>query len=153
KLRFQSFDCENRWSAYRNCSCRIGPEDMQKLSCDIDFKAQIKQMWCKYKLLVPRPAHNTVMVLFEGSFDVCQFLQEKRLPNVLAQYVYENMVRDSNMPKQCPFNEGPLYFHNISVLDNFPAVLPEMDFTLFLTFSKPNTTNEVELILKGSLLE
>ncbi|XP_034102014.1 uncharacterized protein LOC117566581 [Drosophila albomicans] len=126
---------------------------MERISSDMEFIEPINLMWCKYKLLVQRPTQKTEMVLFEGSFDVCQYLRDRRMSNKLAQSVFLNMVKDSNMPKECPFHEGSLYFHNIYALDNLPAFLPEMDFTMFITFFEPNTTYESHIKLKGSLLE
>ncbi|KAH8261018.1 hypothetical protein KR044_002333, partial [Drosophila immigrans] len=169
RMNWHRFDCENLSTVLRNLTCRIGPEDMERLTSRLELLEPIVDVWCRFKVMVQRPMQNSEMVLFEDSFDVCQYLKDRRLSNKLAQYVFKNIIRDSNLPKKCPFKkvcvveysksinmlifQGLLYFHNISTLDHFPAFLPEMDFTVVIALFIPNTTNELQLTLKGNLLE
>ncbi|KAM8712686.1 hypothetical protein ACLKA7_013078 [Drosophila subpalustris] len=150
---WHSFDCSSHWAVYTNFTCRIGPEDMEKLNINITSMEPMSEMLCRYKVLVPRPTQNTEMVLFDSTFDVCQLLREGVLKNKLALTVYHNLIRDSNLSKQCPLNQGLIYFRNISVMDGFPAFLPETVFTLNIIIYMPNTTDRLDVNLKGSIVE
>ncbi|XP_030561648.1 uncharacterized protein LOC115763296 [Drosophila novamexicana] len=150
-LKWSSFDCVNLWPIISNYSCRI--QDDGNLSSDIQLTEPITEVWVKYQLVVPRPIQKTEMVLFDSAFDACKLLRDGVMRNKLAYFVYQNMIRNSNLAKVCPISEGPLYFHNISGLDQFPAFMPEMDFTLSILFYKPNTTHGLNTTLKGSLFE
>ncbi|XP_064543225.1 uncharacterized protein LOC135431826 [Drosophila montana] len=150
-LKWHSFDCLNLWPIISNLSCRI--QEDGNLSSDIQLTEPVNEVWVKYKLVVPRPIQKTEMVFFDSAFDACKLLLDGVMRNKLAYFFYQNMIKDSNLAKLCPISEGLLYFHNISVLDHFPAFMPEMDFTLSILFYKPNTTHGVDTTLKGSLFE
>ncbi|KAL7736816.1 hypothetical protein ACLKA6_015657 [Drosophila palustris] len=126
RVVWHNFDCSSHWAVYTNFTCRIGPEDMEKLNINITSMEPISEM----------------LSATGGS-----------LKNKLALTVYHNLIRDSNLSKQCPLNQGLIYFRNISFMDGFPAFLPEADFMLNIIIYMPNTTDRLDVKLKGSIVE
>lgn len=102
-LKWSSFDCVNFWPIISNYSCRI--QDDGNLSSDIQLTEPITEVWVKYQLVVPRPIQKTEMVLFDSAFDACKLLRDGVMRNKLAYFVYQNMIRNSNLAKVCPISE------------------------------------------------
>ncbi|KAH8411020.1 hypothetical protein KR222_006497, partial [Zaprionus bogoriensis] len=105
QLQFQSYDCQNNFHLFGNVSCRIGPENIGRLSADTEVLAPINRLWIKYKAVVSRPTQNTSMVLLDSKFEVCQFLREGVIRDRLALLIMRSMVKVSNLPISCPISQ------------------------------------------------
>ncbi|XP_023172823.2 uncharacterized protein LOC111600775 [Drosophila hydei] len=93
------------------------------------------------------------MVLFDSTVDICKLMSGGNVGNKVVTFVFQSMLKDTNLAKQCPISKGLLYFHNMIDLDHFPAFMPEMDFTAYMKFFRPNLTENTEVFLNGSLIE
>ncbi|EDW02678.1 GH22117 [Drosophila grimshawi] len=150
-LQWNKYDFVKHWDAISSMTIFIEKNGL--ISSELVLTQPLDEVWLKTSIIVPRPVQQTKMLLMESEFEICQFLREGNMKNKIGLYVFQNMVKNSNFPKQCPISKGLLYFHNIDGLDQFPAFLPESNFTIRMRFHRPNTTDSVNVTLDGTVIE